>query len=80
MVLIIEKKGECCPTSPSHGRVLARAKERAQSMSPVKARDQMVRDRVPLKKRPTLEQLQNARAKKPEEPRIPVVAGGVTAR
>ena len=80
MVLIIEKKGECSPTSPSHARVLDRAKEYAQRMSPVKARDQMERDKVPLKERPTLKQLQNARAQKPEEPRIPVVAGRVSAR
>jgi len=49
-------------------------------MSPVKARDQMVWDEVSMKERPSLKQLQNQRARKPEEPRIPVVAGRVTAR
>ncbi|CAK0807730.1 unnamed protein product, partial [Prorocentrum cordatum] len=80
LVLVVEKKGECCPTSPSNARILDRAKEYAQRMSPVKARDQMERDKVPLKERPDLKQLQNARTRKPEEPRIPVVAGRVTVR
>ncbi|CAK0859671.1 unnamed protein product, partial [Prorocentrum cordatum] len=80
LVLVVEKKGECCPTSPSNARILDRAKECAQRMSPVKARDQMERDKVPLKERPDLKQLQNARTRKPEEPRIPVVAGRVTVR
>ncbi|CAK0805964.1 unnamed protein product, partial [Prorocentrum cordatum] len=80
LVLVVEKKGECCPTSPSNARILDRAKERAQRMSPVKARDQMERDKAPLKERPDLKQLQNARTRKPEGPRIPVVAGRVTVR
>ena len=79
-MLIIEKKGECDQKSPSRFRVLERAKEYAQRMSPVKARDQMVRDKVSLKERPSLKQLQNQRARKPEEPRIPVVASRVAAR
>eukprot|EP00959_Pyramimonas_sp_CCMP1952_P170922 3571885-Pyramimonas_sp.AAC.1 len=49
-------------------------------MSPAKAPDQMERDKVPLKERPDLEQLHNARTRKPEEPRTPVAAGRVTVR